>query len=215
MNNKPFHYLLPVKPTGFTLAEVVVATAIVATAISVVVTLIIEGTRVQTFLNDQATAVQTADKALLRMTTALRETSDSDDGNYALSEASGTTLIFYANVDDDSATEKISYSITATDVVEVVTQPTDPPVQYLAENATSSIIAQSIVTVSEYASAVFSYYDSNYPTDTVTNPLIEPIDLSSVTLVKIHLDVNVNPKRIPDTNTVETFVQLRNLNTNL
>lgn len=207
MNNKPYQ-LAPVR-SGFTVVEVITALALSTILITILVDLMMQTTRLETFLSDQSTAITTADETLNLFSTELRETTDGDDGSYALAEASATSLAFYSDIDADTATEYIRYELVGTDIQKTVIEPTGTPAQYLASNAVTTTVAYYIVNVSFSGNALFLYYDTN------NVQLSEPIMLSAVTLVKAHLDVNVNPNQIPDTHASETVVQLRNLNDNL
>lgn len=212
MNNKPLPYPMPLKmmkPTGFSLPEVVIAMAIGTVALLVITTFMIEANRFQQFISEQSSAIATADEATTIMTKALRETTDGADGSYALGTASANTLTFYTDIDADSNTEQVTYTLTDTQISQTITEPTDAPAQYLPANSTTKIVATNIVNGTYTGNAVFTYYDDQ------NNSLPEPVDLSAVTLLQIHLDVNVDPNRIPDTHTIETYVQLRNLNDNL
>lgn len=206
MKNKPMSY----KPSnGFTLVETVITISIGTILVVAMVGFMIEASRLQSFVAEQAEAIETADEAANRLTKALRETTDGADGSYALETAAQYQLVFYSDIDADASAEQISYQIVGTSVMETVIEPTAAPAEYLPANATSKTIATGIVNETYTSNALFSYFDS-------ANQLLpEPIDLAEVTLVKIHLDVNVDPNRIPDTHTIETYVQLRNLNDNL
>jgi len=206
------------KPSGFSLIEVVIALTIALGVISVAMMLMIESNRLTNFIIDQSSAISTADASLSILTKNLRETTDGADGSYAISQASGNSLTFYANVDSDPETELVAFYLSDTNLMETITQPTNPnnpPIHYLSSNSTTKIAAHGIVNGTYTGNAIFTYYSNTYPADTTTNPLVEPVDVSAITLVRVHLDVDVNPVRIPDTHTVETFVELRNLNPNL
>jgi Tfp pilus assembly protein PilW len=207
MNNKPC-LLLQTKP-GFSLVEAIVALGLSGLILGLLVSLMIESNRVQIFLSDQSTAIGTADATLSLLSQELRETTDGDDGAYALAEAGNTSFAFYSDIDADSAAEYIRYALVGTELQKTSTEPTGSPAQYLAENAVTTTVAFSIVNDSFTGNPIFSYYDTS------NVELTEPISVSDVTLIKVHLDVNVDPNQIPDTHTSETVIQLRNLNDNL
>lgn len=199
-------------PSGFSLVEAIIALSISLVVISLAVLLMVDTNRITNFILDQSSAVATADASLNTLAKNLRETTDGADGSYAISQVSGNSITFYANVDSDPETELIQFSLVGTTLTEVTTQPTDPnspPVQYLSANSVTRVIATGIVNGTVTGNPIFTYYDS------ASNPLSDPVDISAITLVRAHLDVDVNPIRIPDTHTVETFIELRNLNPNL
>lgn len=207
MNDK--HYQLRQFNSGFTVVEAVVGISIGVVLLGVLVDLMIQTNRLQIFLSDQSTAVSTAGKTLAVLTQELRETTDGDDGSFALAEATALTLAFYSDIDADSAAEYIRYALVGTNLQKTVIEPTGVPAEYLPDTAITSTAAFSIVNESFSGNDLFIYFDTN------NQPLAEPITLSDVTLIKLHLDVNVDPNQIPDTYASETIVQLRNLNDNL
>lgn len=200
---------------GLTLVELVVGMSITVIIIVIVSELLIEGVRVQDYLSQQADATASARKAFSVMAKQIREIADGDNGEFAISEATVSSFEFYSDIDADNATEQVSYFISGTDLKRSVIQPIGEPAEYLPENATESVIAQYIVNVTYTGRPLFVYYNGDYPSDVINNPLADPIDVTEIALVKIQLDVNVNPNRIPDTSLLETYVQIRNLKTNL
>ncbi len=208
MNNKLFQLTPPVR-SGFTIVEVITAVALSSILMVMIIDLMLQTNRVQIFLSDQSTAISTADETLNLFSKELRETTDGADGAYAMAEATTTSLAFYSDIDEDSFTEYLRYELVGTDIQKTLIEPTGSPAQYLPQNGVTTTVAFSIVNVSFSGNPLFSYYDTN------NVQLGEPISLSDTTMVKIHLDVNVNPNQIPDTHTSETIVQLRNLNDNL
>ncbi len=215
MKIKHLHFQMHFNQQGISLVEVVVATAIMAIIVSMASALIIEGTRVQDFISQQSDAVAEANKSLTNITKYLRESADGDNGEYAIVESNGTTFSFYSDIDADNNTELISYYLNGTNLIESVIEPTGDPLTYLEENAEESILSTHVINQTVYSNNIFTYYNSDYPADTTNNPLTEPVDITEISLVQIHLDININPNRIPDTSIVETFTQIRNLKTNL
>jgi len=207
MNAKPC-LSAPAK-AGFTVIEAIVAIALGTVLIGIVVDMMLQTNRLQIFLSDQSTAIATADETLAMLSQELRETTDGDDGSFALAEATSTSLAFYSDIDADTATEYIRYELVGTDLQKTTIEPSGTPAQYLPEDAITTTVAFSIVNSSFTGNALFLYFDTD------NNQLSEPISLSDTTLIKVHLDVNVDPNQIPDTHTSETVIQLRNLNDNL
>ena len=199
----------PLSSNGFTIIEAVITIAVGTLLVAGIVGFMIEAGRLQTFVSEQAEAIETGNEAVTLMTEALRETTDGADGSYALEAVSANSLTFYSDVDADAAAEQITYVLAGTVITQSLIEPTDAPAEYLPINQTDKTIAHNIVNGTYSGNAIFSYYDLN------NVELTEPINLVDVTLVKVHLDVNVDPNRIPDTHTIETYVQLRNLNDNL
>lgn len=194
---------------GFTLIEAVITIAIGTLLVAGIVGFMIEAGRLQTFISEQSEAIETGNDAVTAMTKALRETTDGADGSYALEAIAANAITFYSDIDADASAEQITYALSGTVIIQSVIEPTDAPAEYFPANQTDKTIASGIVNGTYTGNPIFSYYDLN------NVELIAPIDLVGVTLIKIHLDVNVDPNRVPDTHTIETYVQLRNLNDNL
>lgn len=194
---------------GFTLVEAVITISIGTIVVAGIVGFMIEAARLQTFISEQSEAIETANDATELMTEALRETTDGADGSYALAVTGDNTITFYSDIDADASAEQITYTLTDTTIAQSIIEPTAAPADYLPENLTTKTIATGVVNGTYTGTPIFSYYDLN---NTI---LTEPIDVAAITLVKIHLDVNVDPNRVPDTHTIETYIQLRNLNDNL
>lgn len=214
MKNKQSPYLKTTKP-GLSVVEAVVTTGIVSILVVLVFSFIIESTRIEDFISDQSAAVTSTQNAITRMTSVIREISDGDDGVYAIVEATPTEFSFYSDLDADAEAELVEYYLDGTNLIERITEPTGDPIEYDPANAEEDILSSYIVNQSEYDNDIFAYYNSDYPADVTNNPLTDPVDVTEITLVKISFDVNVNPNRIPDTDTVATFIQIRNLKTNL
>jgi prepilin-type N-terminal cleavage/methylation domain-containing protein len=210
MNNKPLPYQRPLKHNrGFSLPEIIISLAIATLTIFVITEFMIETNRFQQFISDQSQAIAQADSASQIMTKALRETTDGADGRYAILTAAANSLSFYSDIDDDDLTEQVTYTISGTTLQQTIIEPTGTPADYLPEDAVTKTIAFGVVNVTYTNNAVFTYYDDN------NVELTYPITLANVMLIKIHLDINANVDRIPDTHTIETYAQLRNLNDNL
>ncbi|MBI4407829.1 MAG: prepilin-type N-terminal cleavage/methylation domain-containing protein [Candidatus Kerfeldbacteria bacterium] len=198
-----------IRQPGFTLVEAVITISIGTLLVMGIVTFMIETGRLQSFISEQSDAIETADEATGVMTKALRESTDGADGSYAVVTAETNTLVFFSDVDADANAEQVTYTLSGTTITQTIIEPTAAPAEYLPANGITKTIATGIVNGTYTGNAIFSYYDLNNAI------LAEPIALSEVKLVKIHLDVNVDPNRVPDTHTIETYAQLRNLNDNL
>lgn len=155
---------------GYTLIEVLVAIAI-STMILIGVMQFMGGSLSvyrATFL--QTSADELAQVQMKRISEEIREARTSDAGAYPIVQATPQKIIFYANVDGDDATERVRYELIGTTLVKGVINPTAPPtVVYDVNQEEVSTIAQSIY---NGTSPIFTYYGSDYPSD--TNPLVLP-----------------------------------------
>ncbi|MDP3970310.1 MAG: prepilin-type N-terminal cleavage/methylation domain-containing protein [bacterium] len=212
---KTKQFLLPSNKSGVSMIEVLVAASITVILVTIVFSLMIEGTRTQDFLSQQSDAINTAQKGMETIDKSLREAVNGDNGQYALVELNADSITFFADTDNDNQVEQIQYYLDGNNLMQLITEPSLPPVFYNPANSTTHLISDTVVNYSLYSNPIFEYYNKNYPADTTNNPLVAPIDLTEVTLIKVHLDVNADPNRIPETTTVETFIQLRNISSSL
>ena len=209
-HNKHSHCLYSCK-TGFTLIEILIVTFISGTLTVLAYDFIRESLFMQTYISEQSTAISEARRGVEEFTTELRETTTADSGAYGLENTEVDDIVFYSDIDKDIGIEKVHYYLDGTNLIKGIIESEGNPPEYSAEEETS-IISSYIVNDDE---PIFTFYDQNYPVDQIDNPLVDPVDVSDVTLVKIHLDVNVTPEHVPDTYTLESYVQIRNFKNNL
>lgn len=154
---------------GFTMIEVLVAISI--STILIVGMVRFMGTALpvyrSTFL--QTSANETARVQLKRIAHEVREARTSDTGAYPLAEATPQKIVFYANIDDDTATERVRYELIGTNLVRGIIKPSGSPIAYDVSQEVVSIVARSIQNGSD---SIFTYYGSDYPTD--PNPIVLP-----------------------------------------
>jgi hypothetical protein len=92
-----------------------------------------------------------------------------------------------------------------------ITEPTNSlPRTYPAGDQQTQTIAENIINTP--GTPIFYFYNRDYPGDTVNNPVDTPAAVGDIRLVKVYLEINVDPNRAPDHIKMESFVELRNLN---
>lgn len=195
MKPLPWHY-----NSGFTLIEAIIALSITSVLILVVIEFMSTGLRTQTYLSTESAAQIDSRRSLSIMTQQLREISDGDDGGYALGIASPYQIMFYSDIDRDTVAEQVQYAISDTTLQRIVINPSDIPPQYLSANGITTTLASQVTNI-QTNTPLFLYYNAD------NIELTSPINLKDVTLIKIQL-------QLPN-HTTETYVQLRNLKTNL
>ena len=196
---------------GITIIEVLITVAVLAIVIVIIYEFIISSSRLQVYVTQQATAIYDAQRSLESIGKEIREAADGDDGSWPIELADDNTLIIYSDIDTDEATERVRYYLAGTEFRKETTEPIGFPIQYTGEQKTT--VLSYHVTNSE--NPIFTYYNQDYPTDVIYNPLETPADVTETMLVHIHLEINVNPTNIPDTFSVDSDIQIRNLKTNL
>jgi type II secretory pathway pseudopilin PulG len=199
--------------SGFTLIEAVVSIAIILMVGGGIVAFqrsILTNTKV---IQAELTSQQQVRKTLSGFVADVRAATQSSGGAYAIDTAATSTFIFYANIDSDTAIERIRYFIATSTLKRGVLKPTGTT--YVAANEKVTSIVFDVANGT--SSPIFTYYDRGYDgfTSSSTDPLPVPINIPSVRMVKISLTTNPNGNRSPVMQTYSSQVSIRNLKDNL
>ncbi|OGM75486.1 hypothetical protein A2191_01150 [Candidatus Woesebacteria bacterium RIFOXYA1_FULL_38_9] len=196
---------------GFTLVEVSIAgLLIVVLGISILGLQRVMGD-VQLTAVDNIINVDESNYAISMITKEVRTARPADNGAFLLESATPQRFTFYSDIDSDNSSEKISYFLDAQSLKKSTIQPTGNPISYPEENA-------KITTITNYIrnneQPVFYYYNENWPSDTTTNPLVSPVNVSQIQMIKIYLVVN-NEEDTNQDYVLESFVHIRTIKNNL
>lgn len=197
-----------------TLIEMMMAIAIVTLAMQGFTYLFLKTWSTNKFILEEGMASAAASRATNKIVIQLRGIQQADNGDYPLESGDDFDMVFYADVDDDGVVEKVHYFLDlATDQLRMgVSNPLPTnPVTYPTTDQTVSVVTNYVVNAS--TDPIFYYYNDDYPTDTVNNPLATPANIGVVQMIRVKLFVNINPVTAPDNINIESFVNLRNLNT--
>jgi len=197
---------------GFTLYELVIAISLFTVISGVTTYFIIQLFRANRFADEQNTAIIEAKNGVDTMLKEIREAASAESGDYPIDTADDQSFTFYGDIDLDDVVEKVQYSLSGSDLIKGVIEPSGSPPVYDPSDETTTIISQYI---RNGAVPIFTYYNGNWPSDVINNPLSTPADAYSIKLINIFLAVNYNPFIAPGDFTLETNVQIRNLKTNL
>lgn len=188
---------------GFTLIETIVVVAITAFILVTLGLLLVYFYKTNAYTLEQATAVVQARKGVEDAMRYLREASYGSDGSYPISSAATSSIVFYANVNGDTAVEKITYTVINKAFYRMVATPTgNPPTYAGAAVATSTI---SLPIVNSTSTPIFRYFNS------AGTELATPVDVSDVSSVRTTIVVDVNANRAPTAFTLSGGATLRNL----
>src|SRR3989344_9268511 len=196
---------------GFTLIEVLITASIMVVLGGLVLTLIniTTQTRLSTFQN--LMNVDQTNSQISTMVRELRNLQIGDNAAYPLGKAADQEMIFYSDIDYDGETEKVRYTLTGTQFEKGVIEPVGFPATYPSANEKVRVLTEN---VRNGADPIFYYYNGDWPADTVTNPLPQPIRLSESKLLKVYLKLNTEDD--PDSDFIlESYTQLRILKQNL
>jgi prepilin-type N-terminal cleavage/methylation domain-containing protein len=195
---------------GFTLAEIVVVTAIFTIILGAVGLLARDIFYYNGVFSSGLASYDDARKILRPIASEIRSAAQSSSGSYNIESANSTTFVFFSDVNADGLKERVRYFLSGTTLKRGIIIPTGSPYQYLSANET---IIDVVSNVRNGSTAIFTYYDSNY--DGTTAALTLPISIASVRLVKITLIIDADPNKPPLPITVMTQVSIRNLKDNL
>jgi len=196
------------KSKGITLIEMMVVLGIFSMVLISITTYVWMSLRAQNKSVKHILAQNSARKALLVATAEIRGSMYSDAGAYPIVEATANTITFYTNIDEDINAERVRYFMDSSELKRGVIEPQGDPPNYNG--------VEQINTLARYITnpgSIFTYYDQEY--DGTSNPLTFPVNKSVIKLVKFYLTIDVDTQRLPESVSVSTGVQLRNLKENL
>lgn len=196
-----------------TLMELMIAIGVVLFVMQSFSYLFIRTWDTNKFVLEEGLASAAASRATNQIVIQLRGIQQGENGAYPIVSADDFDLTLYADIDDDGVIERVHYFLDQpNDQLKVgVTNPdisVQPPMYPAGDE---SVLVMTNYVVNESSMPVFSYYNDNYPGDVANNPLTTPANTGNIRLIKVHLFVNINPIHAPDNINIESFVDLRNL----
>jgi type II secretory pathway pseudopilin PulG len=199
-----------VKNKGMTLTELLVVIAITMVLMTMLAVLLAKTFFINRYTLEQGLNNTQLQNAIRNMSESIREARQSDAGEYLLYKADKSELIFFANIDNDSATERVRYFLENGQLKRGVAEAAGAPPQYPTNDTSVSVVGSGIINTP--SQPMFTYYNEDYPEDMTDNPLptpvVPPLDVS---LIRMHLYANVDPNHVPDTMEIETFIKPRNI----
>lgn len=145
-----------------------------------------------------------------RFSTEIREARVSEEGAYPLETADDQEIIFYSDADNDGRIERVRYFLDGTQFKRGIVEPGYPPVMYDPGSEIVSVVSDYI---QNDTVPIFSYYNGDWPGDTVNNPLAFSYRLLETRMVGVQLLVNTSPNSIENL-VISTKTLIRNLKTN-
>ncbi|MEK7156704.1 MAG: hypothetical protein AAB790_02760 [Patescibacteria group bacterium] len=189
--------------SGLSVLETVVWIGMFAMAMAAVASALLAFYRTSSFAMQEAGAVTAAQHGIDTMTRVIREAAFASNGAYPVVSLAANDVVFYADVDSDSAIERVHYYVQGTNLYEGILNPTgDPPVYTGTEVAT--VIAQDVRNISQSLNA-FTYYDASGVA--ITNYA----NVSAVRFVTANIAVDSDTNRPPTAVTIRSSAAMRNL----
>ncbi len=198
--------------SGLTLIEILVSIAVGSILLIAIFDLQRSLADNQRTINFNTQAYNEANIAIQAISRELRNARPAATGAYPIQLASDNEIIFYANIDTDTPSERIRYFLQDNKLNRGVINPTGNPPTYSTSNEKITLVIDYIVNT---GNPIFQYYNGNWPSDTTNNPLPAPARLLDTKLVTISLTINPRPDRPESAYYLESSSQIRNLKNNL
>ncbi|EKE07518.1 MAG: hypothetical protein ACD_18C00064G0017 [uncultured bacterium] len=199
---------------AFTLIELLVVLSIFSILVAGASWFIIGTNRDLAVMWEQLITQNEGKKTIDHVVNYVRKAETSSVGSYALVATTDYSLVFYANVDEDSLIEKIEFWLDTDNIFkQTVVKPSSTAVSNLYENGTSSTInlAENVKNI-EQSNPVFLYYNENY-TGT-QSALSGNFNLTDVRVVQVQLELEKDPTKTPVPLHVESKAFIRSTKTN-
>ncbi len=157
-------------------------------------------------------SVSEANNNVSSLVREVRTAGNGENGAYAVDTAEDSEFTFYSDYDFDGVAERVRYFLDGTDFSKGVTEPSGFPVSYPQVDEKVKVLSEN---VRNDTTPIFYYYNSEWPEDTVNNPLSTPASPSDVKLVRIYIRLNTAPNAPDKDYILESYSQVRMLKENL
>lgn len=196
---------------GMSFIEMIIAILIMLLGMSGFTYLFVDSWRSNKFIIEMGNASLLASRAVNNLVADLRKVRQADNGDYPIESGDDFDIKVYIDIDNDGVTERVHYYLQNGSLYRGVREPVgNLPINYPNGDGTTTLLANSII--NSNTQPVFSYYNDEYPSDTVNNPLDTAVNVADVKMIKVHLMVNIDPLNVPEHINIESFAELRNLN---
>ena len=194
-------------PRGFTLVETVVVIALTVLITLTLGSLIVYFYKTNAYALGQSTAVGQARHGVEDAMVHLREASYGSDGSYPIESVATSSIVFYANINNNFFVERVTYSLKNGTFYRTVGEPSGNPPSYVSQTIATTTIATSVVNAT--STPVFRYFDSTGA------ELTPPINISQIASIRTTVVIDVNVNRAPVAFTLSGGATLRNLQSQL
>lgn len=195
---------------GMTLVEVLVVCSVMTVLMGIISVMIIRSFSVNKYTIEQGLNTNALQTSLRNFSRHLREARQSDAGGYLIEYADDFEIYYFADIDNDSITERVHYFLENYQLKIGSSKPSGFPSVYPVEDEEIKILGNGIV--NNTTQPLFYYYNQDYPIDTANNPLTTPASPDEIGMVQIDLYVNIDTAHVPDSMRMGTFVRPRNIN---
>lgn len=188
---------------AFTLVETIIVVATTAFIFVTFGVLLSYFYKTNAYALEQSAAVRQARSGVEDAMLYLREASYGNDGSYPIKSAATSSVTFYANTNNDTVIERVTYILINKVLYRTIAVPTGNPPSYSSVTIATSTIATPII--NNASTPVFRYFDKNGA------ELLGTIDISKISSVRTTAVIDVNVNRAPVAFTLSGGATLRNL----
>ncbi len=189
--------------SGMTLIEAVVWIGMFTAVMVALMGSLLYFYRTNHYVLEEASATTSGQHGIDKLVRVIREASYSNNGAYPIISMGANQLSIYADIDNDTAVEKIAYYVQNTALYEDIVNPTGNPSTYTSATSTSDI--SDYVHNIEQGINTFTYYDKS------GGIITDYTRVADVRFVVVNLIVDVNSNDRPGQLTLRSSAALRNI----
>lgn len=192
---------------GFTVVEVIIAAVILGMITIVSFAFWQYFTESYDFSFGKSISISDAYRVTSTIVRELREAQYGEEGSHPLALTNDQELAFFNDVDKDGDAERVRYWLESGVLKKGVIEPSGDPLEYDVGTETEKIVVEGVV---NGARPVFYYYNSDWPSDTVNNPLSSGRMLGT-RMIRVELSLQSTEDRTASASTLTSSVVLRRL----
>ncbi|KKP79468.1 MAG: hypothetical protein A2271_04020 [Candidatus Moranbacteria bacterium RIFOXYA12_FULL_35_19] len=198
---------------GMTIIEMLMAIMIFTIGIAGFSLLFSKTWQTNSYVLEMGQSSMEASQGVNKMVDYIRRARQADNGAYPIRSADGDEFVIYSDYDKDETAERLHFYRAGQSILMGVTEPTItlPKTYVSGDQQTITLVSNLVNDVDE---PIFYYFNREYPGNMTNNPLSVPVSsyLADIRLVKVYIEINTNPSRIPNNIEMQSFVEMRNLN---
>jgi hypothetical protein len=161
----------------------------------------------------ESTFVQaSASKVVQGFVDELRTANYSTIGGYPLRVATGTEIVFFANIDSDSLMERVRYFVSGTTFMKGISKPSGDSLY--SYNTSTEEFSELLYNLETPLENIFTYYGESYDGATNTSSMSYPVMLPYIRVIEIKLKIKQNNLTDAPVFEIQSKAQLRNLKAN-
>ena len=191
---------------GYTLIEIIIVLAILALIGGIFFTFQRDVFFHSSVIQSGAMAENSLQNVLRQFIGEARGVRPAVTGAYAIDTAATSTFIFYSDIDSDTQPERVRYFLAGTDFKRGVVDPTGSPSVYNLSEEKIKTVATDVI---NGPIDIFSYFGQDF--NGAGDPLVQPVDVAQIRLVKINIGFDPNPTRPFQPMWISSVVMFRNL----